>query len=72
MLKNRLVSVFAVGALAAFAACGGEEAADEQADIVTQDTLVTTDTAIATTEVQIDTSMSTDTTQIGTDTAAAH
>ena len=71
MLKNRLFSMLAVGALVGFAACGGaEEGADEGADIVTQDTLITTDTMVATTETTIDTTVTTDTTAIeGADTA---
>jgi hypothetical protein len=65
MLKSRLFSVVAVGAMVGFAACGGDDTRD--ADIVTQDTILqhgtemqrvevpTTDTAVVRTETTIDT-----------------
>ena len=71
MLKNRLFSTLALGALVGFAACGGAEEDVENADVIMQDTLITTDTAVATTQIQIDTAVSTDTTQVGTDTVPA-
>lgn len=72
MLKNRLFSMLAIGALVGFAACGGE--AEEGADVVTTDTLTTpgtemvevptTDTSVVTTEISVDTAIDADTTQV--------
>jgi hypothetical protein len=71
MLKSRLFSVVAVGAMVGFAACGTDDTRD--ADIVTQDTILqqgtetrevqvqTTDTAVVQTEITIDTTIRQDT-----------
>ena len=69
MSKNRLFSLFAVVALAGFAACGGEDT--ESTEVMTDTTTIpgtetvqvpTTDTAVVTTEVTVDST--TDTTVV--------